>query len=99
MLKIAPLALQHLRKQIGDQKVKGIVKLSINQYGKDAGIEHLKLGHRLTRNYLSGKIGDNTNVMLAAAGHNVLQFLVKLRHFCHISSTVYQVGDSGYRLR
>jgi IS5 family transposase len=44
-------------------------------------IEHLKSGHRLSRNYLSGVVGDNINVMLAAAGYNFKRLLRKLKHF------------------
>ena len=44
-------------------------------------IEHLKSGHRLSRNYLSGEVGDNINVMLAAAGYNFKRLLRKLNHF------------------
>ena len=44
-------------------------------------IEHLKSGHRLSRNYLSGVFGDNINVMLAAAGYNFKRLLRKLKHF------------------
>ena len=44
-------------------------------------IEHLKSGHRLSRNYLSGVSGDNINVMLAAAGYNFRRLLRKLRYF------------------
>ena len=44
-------------------------------------IEHLKSGHRLSSNYLSGVFGDNVNVMLAAAGYNFKRLLRKLKHF------------------
>jgi IS5 family transposase len=44
-------------------------------------IEHLKSGHRLSRNYLSGVVGDNINVMLAAAGYNFKRLLRKLKYF------------------
>jgi hypothetical protein len=44
-------------------------------------IEHPKSGHRLSRNYLSGVVGDNINVMLAAAGYNFKRLLRKLKHF------------------
>ena len=44
-------------------------------------IEHLKSGHRLSRNYLSGVVGDSINVMLAAAGYNFKRLLRKLKHF------------------
>ena len=44
-------------------------------------IEHLKSGHRLSRNYLSGVFGDNINVMLAAAEYNFKRLLRKLKHF------------------
>jgi transposase, IS5 family len=44
-------------------------------------IEHLKSGPRLSMNYLSGVVGDNINVMLAAAGYNFKRLLRKLKHF------------------
>jgi IS5 family transposase len=44
-------------------------------------IEHLKSAHRLSRNYLSGVLGDTINVMLAAAGYNFKRLLKKLKHF------------------
>jgi IS5 family transposase len=44
-------------------------------------IEHLKSGHRLSKNYLSGVVGDNIDVMLAAAGYNFKRLLRKLKHF------------------
>jgi IS5 family transposase len=43
-------------------------------------IEHLKSGHRLSRNYLSGVVGDNMNLMLAAVGYNFKRLLRKLKH-------------------
>jgi IS5 family transposase len=44
-------------------------------------IEHLKSGHRLSRNYLSCVFSDNINVMLAATGYNLKRLLRKLKHF------------------
>jgi hypothetical protein len=41
----------------------------------------LELGIGLRRNYLSGVVGDNINVMLAAAGYNFKRLLRKLKHF------------------
>ncbi|WP_435387624.1 transposase, partial [Ferruginibacter paludis] len=53
---------------------KNISKLKRNRHGKRAAIEpvigHLKRDYRLCRNYLKGIIGDNMNVILAAAAMN-----------------------------
>jgi len=43
-------------------------------------IEQLKSSHRLSRNYLSGVLGENMNVMLAVAGYNFKRLLRKLKH-------------------
>ncbi len=48
-----------------------------------AGIEpiigHIKHGHRMERNYLSGNIGDNMNTILAATGFNMMKMLKRLK--------------------
>ena len=50
-------------------------------FRKRAGIEpvigHLKEDHRLSRNYYKGIIGDEINVMLAAAGFNFKRMMNK----------------------
>jgi transposase, IS5 family len=52
-----------------------------NGFRRRAGIEpkigHLKQDHRLGRNFYKGIIGDNINVMLAAAGMNFKRMLNK----------------------
>jgi IS5 family transposase len=62
----------------GKQKVKKQLR---RRSAIEPVIEHLKSGHRLSRNYLSGVFGDNINVMLAAAGYNFKRLLRKLKHF------------------
>jgi len=41
-------------------------------------IGHLKRGHRLGRNFLKGTTGDQINVVLAAAGHNMSKLLAAI---------------------
>lgn len=58
---------------------------------KRAGIEpvigHLKADHRLNRNFYKGIVGDNINIMLAAAGFNFKRMMNKWKssfwHFFH----------------
>lgn len=74
--------------QIPDMSTKGV-----NQYQKGkkrkrfrerAGIEpiigHLKSDHRLSRNYLSGIVGDEINTLIAAAAFNIKKFLNRLKN-------------------
>ncbi len=53
------------------------------QFRARAGIEpvigHLKHDHRMSRNYLSGNLGDTVNVLLAAAGFNMRKMLLRIR--------------------
>jgi transposase, IS5 family len=56
---------------------------------KRAGIEpvigHLKADHRLGRNFYKGIIGDNINIMLAAAGFNFKRMMNKWKSsFCQL---------------
>ncbi len=53
-------------KQISKQKRQG----HINRAGIEPVIGHLKKSYRLGRNYLKGILGDNMNVIFAAAGMN-----------------------------
>jgi len=54
-------------------------KLMRLRFRKRAGIEpvigHLKSDHRLSRNYLKGFIGDQINVLMAAAGFNFRKWM------------------------
>ena len=45
-------------------------KLFCKRAGIEPVIGHLKVDHRLCRNFYAGVFGDNINVMLAAAGFN-----------------------------
>ena len=45
-------------------------------------IGHLKADGLLGRNYLKGSVGDQMNVMLSCAGHNLRLILRQLRVFC-----------------
>lgn len=54
---------------------------------KRAGIEpvigHIKADHRLGRNFYKGIVGDNINIMLAAAGFNFKRMINKIKSsFC-----------------
>jgi len=52
-----------------------------NAHKKRAGIEpvigHIKSNHRLNRNFYKGIVGDNINIMLAAAGFNFKRMMNK----------------------
>ena len=54
------------------------------RFRERAGIEpiigHLKSDHRLSRNYLSGIVGDEINTLIAAAAFNVKKFLNRLKN-------------------
>lgn len=61
-------------------------KLS-QRHKKRAGIEpiigHLKTDHRLNRNFYKGIVGDNINIMLAAAAFNFKRMMNKWKiYFC-----------------
>ena len=65
-----------------------ITKEQKQKHNKRAAIEpiisHLKSGHRLNKNYLKGVIGDNINILLAAAAMNfkrVMNLWKKEAHF------------------
>ena len=62
---------------------KNITKTKREKHSTRATIEpkigHLKQDHRLCRNYLKGIIGDNINVILAAAGMNFKRVINLLR--------------------
>ena len=45
-------------------------------------IGHLKSDGLLGRNYLKGTLGDQMNVLLCCAGHNLRLILKRLRFFC-----------------
>ena len=53
-------------------------KLFCKRAGIEPVIGHLKADHRLCRNFYAGVLGDNINVMLAAAGFN---FKRTMRYF------------------
>lgn len=64
-----------LAKNISD-KVKELIQ---KQFRKRAGIEgiisHLKNEHRLDRNYLKGFLGDEINLLMAAAAFNFRKWI------------------------
>jgi transposase, IS5 family len=47
--------------------------------GIEGLISHLKLDHRMLRNYLKGPQGDKTNTFLAAAAHNMKKWMARHR--------------------
>ena len=42
-------------------------------------IGHLKLDHRVARNFLKGQIGDSINFIMAASAFNYKKYMVKLK--------------------
>lgn len=68
-------------------------KLS-ESHKKRAGIEpiigHLKADHRLNRNFYKGIVGDNINIMLAAAAFNFKRMMNKWKiYFCQIFERLF----------
>jgi len=47
--------------------------------GIEGLISHLKLDHRMLRNYLKGVLGDKTNTFLAAAAYNMKKWMIRQR--------------------
>ncbi len=47
--------------------------------GVEALISHLKLDHRMHRNYLSGTEGDKINTLLASAAYNMKTWMLRVR--------------------
>ena len=58
------------------RKIKKVLR---RRAGIEAIIGHLKNRHRLNRNYLSGSIGDELNVLLAAAGFNFKKWMRNIK--------------------
>jgi len=62
-----------------------------------AGIEpiigHLKQDHRLSRNFLSGVLGDEINTLLAAAAFNIKKFLNRVK--ARIRNLLCQLSNFG----
>jgi len=53
-------------------------------------IGHLKTDHRLGRNFYKGIVGDNINIMLAAAAFNFKRMMNKWKgSFCHFFQTLF----------
>ena len=53
-------------------------------------IGHIKLDHRLNRNFYKGIVGDNINIMLAAAGFNFNRMMNKWKSsFWHFFQTLH----------
>lgn len=76
--------------KIGESEIITPKKKAVTKYGKEklradhrrrssieAGISHLKNGHRLGRNYYRHITGDVTNVLLASAGYNFKRMMRK----------------------
>ena len=52
-------------------------------------ISHVKADHRLDRNFYKGIVGDNINIMLAAAGFNFKRIMNKWKSsFCLFFETI-----------
>ena len=62
-------------------------------------IGHLKQDHRLSRNFYRGIMGDNINVMLAAAGMNFKRMINKwkinpLVFLSHIFESIFRISKT-----
>ena len=62
--------------------------------GIEALISHLKLDHRMLRNYLKGALGDKTNTFLAAAAYNMKKWMARQRDiiFVFIRFLIFRTG-------
>lgn len=69
------------RNFISGQK-RGVTKRIKKKLRRRSAVEpvigHLKRGHRLGRNFLRGKSGDQINAVLAAAGHNMSKLIAAI---------------------
>ena len=52
--------------------------------GIEGLISHLKLDHRMLRNYLKGTQGDKINTLLAAAAYNMKKWMARHRHLIFV---------------
>lgn len=52
--------------------------------GIEGLISHLKLDHRMLRNYLKGAQGDKINTLLAAAAYNMKKWMARHRHLIFV---------------
>jgi len=55
-----------------------------SRVGVEGLISHLKLDHRMLRNYLKGIEGDKINTLLAAAAYNMKKWMVRQRAFVFV---------------
>ena len=63
-------------------------------------IGHIKNGHRMDRNYLTGPQGDAINAILAAAGYNFRLLLNWLRLLLYlIASLIIPRSSGAHRLQ
>jgi IS5 family transposase len=67
-------------------------------------IGHIKSDHRLNRNFHKGIVGDNINIMLAAAGFNFKRMINKLKssfwlYFQTIQNSIYNIFYSRIMLK
>jgi hypothetical protein len=64
-------------------------------------IGHVKIDHRMDRNYLKGREGDRANAILVAAGYNfrlLIRWLPEL-FVCLVPGTHLQLSPTGDRLK
>jgi len=70
----------------GMRRVKGIFKkLLRGRPGIEPVMGHLKLDHRLNRNYLLGQLGDEINAILAGCAFNlkkIMRLSLEQRQLC-----------------
>lgn len=59
-----------------------------NRAGIEPVVGHLKSDHRMSRNYLSGVLGDKINTLMAAAAYNMRHWMNKLPASSVVSSLI-----------
>jgi transposase, IS5 family len=65
----------HVVRTIPKQATRAVRRMLKRRAAVEPTIGHLKSDNRLSRNYLTGKVGDQVNALLAAAGYNLRKLL------------------------
>jgi len=68
-------ALVHVVQTIPKKATRTMRRMLKRRAAVEPTIGHLKSDHRLSRNHLTGKLGDQINTLLAAAGYNLRKLL------------------------
>jgi IS5 family transposase len=79
------------KKNLSRYKINKLKKLHRRRASIEPIIGHLKQDHRLKRNFYKGIVGDNINIMLAAAAFNFKRMMNKWKSsFWHFFQNILQ---------